>query len=204
MGGNFAIVGIPFIVVGAGYGTFPINSVLQKRVSIDNIALGSEFELIPRAEYSLRTGVYFARIYPFGGINDGLFIEGTYAPWRFKADVTADLYSKTLNRVLLSNIIAGEVKLKEDIFSLSIGYQFLFSNGMFFSLGGGVARIERPTYEISVTGDYLRYILLIPSLREDYEKAKREVEADIDSKINEYYDKYNYVPSVFVSIGIRY
>ncbi|MBF0297926.1 MAG: hypothetical protein HQK51_04360 [Oligoflexia bacterium] len=204
LGGEVAFVGVPYLVFGVGYGYYPINSYLQKHITIKNIALGTDFEIIPSQEYTLNTYSGFIRLFPFNSNNSGFFIQLGYAPWKLNAKLQGDLYSKKLKKKLFDDIITGRGELEEKIFAFTIGHQLLFSNGIFIIGGVGISKLERPDYTLEIQGNYLTYMLMIPSLKTEYENAKAEVQGQVDKKIDEFYIKYKYIPSAFLGIGFRF
>ncbi|MBF0363351.1 MAG: hypothetical protein HQK49_20180 [Oligoflexia bacterium] len=204
LGVEGAFVGIPHLAFGVGYGYYPINSFLQKQVHINNVSLGTEFEIIPEVTYTLNTMSGFIRLFPFDSNNSGFFFQIGYAPWKLSAELSADLYSKTLKRTMYNNVITGTGELEEIIWAATIGYHALLTPYIFVIGGIGVARMLMPTYTLNIQGEYLRYMLLIPSLRTEYENAKADVQKELDNKISEFHDKYEYIPSLFVSIGVRW
>ncbi|MBF0314574.1 MAG: hypothetical protein HQK50_12020 [Oligoflexia bacterium] len=204
MGLEAAFVGLPYTSIGAAMGTFPINSIMQKKLTLPKVSLGSDFEVHPKATYELGGPSFFARFFPLSNAHEGLFFQLGMAMLDLTANVTGDLYSKSLRRVLVSKVFTGKGELDEKVYALTVGYQYVFSSGIFFSGGVGIAKLTRPTYTVSIGGEYLLFMMFLPSLRAEFENAKRELEAEIAKEVDEFYQEYKYIPSIFASLGVRF
>lgn len=186
---------------GFGFGSLPINSLLQAKIKFDpvpiDLPLDGVFNIYTSATYSITSSSVFTRYYPN---EDWLFTELGYSFWKFNASVNGDLKNETLGTVSHA-AISGNGTLNQHMLTLAAGYEHLYQSGFFFNIALGASWLVRVYHTVTIGGNASQIAPLVSGADEKFTAASESIKSQIDKSVQTYRDKISILPALFFSIG---
>ncbi|MFO8074116.1 MAG: hypothetical protein R6V85_19830 [Polyangia bacterium] len=187
-------------VVGIGGGSFPIDRALSKAMGTDDLESSAQshgFEITGKVRTKLGSGRLFGRWLPW---SKRFFTEATLEVWSLEAmakgvitdtDAQEDLSLEATARVWVPMI------------GLHAGWRFLWENGAFLDLAGGLNLLLSPGAEVELGGSAIAQLEeLDPRVRDTVEKAQRFMSTALEDGANRVaVEKIRIFPTLAIRFG---
>jgi hypothetical protein len=197
-------LGLNWLSFLVGFGSFPINSLINSFVKIDPIPLatvgGNSFSVVPTTSYALYGVNATVRAHPFDG---GFFTQFTYANWTFNGSVGVGLRNDT-SGVSYGNIVNGSLTLGIHQLGLLIGYQFFFKFGLFIDLGLGASALLAMNGKASIGGSAADFASIVGSNNLDLDSVKTSINTQVQSALELAKAQIPALPDIFISVGYAF
>lgn len=201
LGLEISYLGWSTIVPGFGFGSAPINGLLNSMIRLSSVpvsfSLPDTYNLYPTATYGLYSYSGFIKIFPG---KSGFFSDILLNYATFTANVSANLKNETTGGTS-SNAVTGTANLNQLTLGLTVGYQFRVSN-FFFSLAGGGGWLFTPAYAVSLGGTAASVIGVIPNGEQAFSSAKSQIQTSFDSAVASYRATIKFMPIFYINVGI--
>lgn len=201
IGGEIRYLGVRGFSFGLGFGSLPINGIMNSAVTLDpqqvDLVAGKVHMLTPEAKYSMFSTTLSARYYPWEG---GLFAQLGFASWVFKTQFSGTLQNVTDDTDPVE-AISGSASINQTMASLSVGYQIGSGSGFFADFGLGGSFHFRPGRSISIGGLATNAGLVGASEEEALEAEVDDVEAQFNEAVDEFAAKVNFSPVLYFGVG---
>lgn len=197
-------LGLNWLSFLVGFGSFPINTLINSFLKIDPIPLatvgGNSFSVVPTTSYALYGVNATVRAHPLDG---GFFTQLTYANWTFNGSVAVGLRNDT-SGVSYGNVVNGSLTLGIQQLGLMIGYQFFFKFGLFIDLGLGASALLAMNGNASIGGSAADFASIIGSNNLDLESVKASLNSQVQSAVELAKAQIPALPDVFISVGYAF
>gem|GEM_PF-3762088 len=199
---ELAYLGLGPVVVGVGFGSLPVNSVLQRNIPMDSRAISGGYTLLPSGRYSFLTVSAFLRWFPLSKDKvDGMFLELNVARWKFTSSVTGDLREDSSGRVV-GNALNGTIDFQQPMATFAIGYKYSIGSSFFLHGAVGATYLFKPTHTTVIGGSIEQVVPLAnQSTVDSFEQAKTDVNAQIDGGVNTLQSTTKIIPALWVGMG---
>jgi len=192
------------IVPGIGFGSAPINGILNSAVHLPtvpvNFSLPDTYNLYPNANYSLYSTLIFVK-YFFS--NSGFFLDALLSSFTFNANIQGNLKDENTG-ITTSGAINGSATLTQLMVGLTVGYQFLIQSSFFIEFAAGGGYLLPPIYSTSISGTAASIVGVIPNGEQDFNNAKSQVQSAFNSAVNSYSSLTKFVPFAFIDLGFTF
>lgn len=190
-----------WLLLGAGFGSLPINSYLQQAVPVSSvpvpISYGGPYSLYPAAQFSLTSFSVFIRAYPLGR---GLFFQLGETTLTASASVNGNLKNESSGGTAYG-VLSGSATLSQPVADLHIGYELSITRGLFVQAALGVCRLLKTNYTINLGGTVAALVPLDPNADQAFSSAKDLIQTQIDGGMQKYRDAIQFLPEIFLGIG---
>lgn len=191
----------PF-VAGVGFGSLPVNRVLQNNIPIDNRAVSGGYTLLPTANYSFIAISAFLRYFPFNGNKgSGTFLELNVARWKFNANVVGDLREDGTGSVV-GSALNGTIDFQQPLASVIVGYRSMLTANLFLHAGVGATYLFTPSHTTVINGAISSVLPLAsqPTI-DSFEQAKTDVDNQVNNGVNALETTTKVIPAIWFNMG---
>jgi hypothetical protein len=187
--------------VGLGAGFFPIDWALRKLMKVDDLSAAAQFhnlELAGDVETALGSGRLFGRWYPW---KKRFFTELSVEVWRMMVTATGTLTNveEDLEDQLLE--IKTTAKVWVPMVGLHAGWRFLWKNGAYLDLAGGVNLLLSPGAEVTLGGATIEQLQEYPEIAAMLEEAQTFLTDELKAGANRITKKIKVFPTAALRFG---
>lgn len=197
-------IGLNWLSFFAGFGSFPLNTVVNSVIKISPIPLatvaGNSFSVVPSTSYSLYGFNASVRAHPLDG---GFFTQATYANWIFNGTLALGLRNDT-SGTTYNNIVSGTLGLNFHQIGLLIGYQFFFKFGLFIDLGIGASYLAALTSNVSVGGSAADFASIVGTNNLDLDAVRTSINSQVQSALDLIRNQVPVLPDVLITVGYAF
>jgi hypothetical protein len=199
---ELAYLGLGPVVVGVGFGSLPVNSVLQRSIPMDNRAISGGYTLLPSGNYSFLTVSAFLRWFPLAKDKaDGMFLELNVARWKFTSNVTGDLRNDSSGAVI-GNALSGTIDFQQPMATLGIGYKYSIGSSFFLQGAVGATYLFTPSHTTVIGGSIEQVVPLAnQSTIDSFEQAKADVNAQVERGVGTLQSTTKIIPALWLGMG---
>jgi hypothetical protein len=197
--------GLGTVAVGIGFGSAPVNSLIQPSVPTTTIALSlglpDSYSLIPSSSFSLTTTSAFLRYKPTGATGSGFISELNFARWGFGAAVNGTLLNQTTGD-RTSGVATGSLDLSQPVLSAMVGYQVALADSLTVLFSGGVGYLFPTAYTTTISGSITTALPLAGAAAQaDFESAKSNLNQQIRTGIDTVRSRVRWIPALSITLG---
>ncbi len=201
LGVQFTYQGFRSVVFGMGFGALPINALVNRAVKLSSMPLtmtsGGPYEIVPSASYSLSQYSFFAKVFPWNG---NFFVQTGYASLNASGSLVGDLRNESTGGST-AGAMTGTVRFTQPVVQFAVGWDFLFSSGIFFNAGVGASYLMVPSSTVAVGGAITNFIPLDPAAEQSFEEAKASIRSQVETGVQSIRGVTRFFPSVFIGVG---
>ena len=200
VGLQISYVGLNKLTFGAGFGTLPVSSFINKLAPLSSISMqmasGGPYNIYPSAQYSLNSLSLFARWFPIGSF----FTSLGYSHLLGGGNLTGNLTNESTGGTTYG-ALTGNATFNQPIVTLALGYEFFHSSGFFLNVGAGLGYLLRLNYSVTIGGTIADLAPLDPTAASSFEEAKANLKTQVDDAITKLEGTTRIIPSVFIGMG---
>lgn len=187
--------------VGIGAGFFPIDWALRKLMKVDDLSAKAEYmdlELAGDVETKLGSGRIFGRLYPW---KQRFFTELSAEMWRLIVTATGTLtnVAEEVPDQLLE--LKTTAKVWVPMIGLHAGWRFLWKNGAYLELAGGVNVLLSPGAEVTLGGATIEQLNEYPEVAAMLGDAQEFLSEELKKGANKITKKIKVFPTAALRFG---
>ena len=183
--------------VGIGAGFFPIEWALRKLMGVDDLSAAASLAgltLSGEVETTLGSGRIFGRWYPW---KKRFFTELSAEMWRLIVKAEGSLTAITEQLVEVKTT----AKVWVPMIGLHAGWRFLWENGFYIDLAGGVNLLLSPGAEVTLGGATVDQVSEIPEGEAALATAQEFLSDELEKGANRITKKIKIFPTAALRFG---
>lgn len=197
-------IGWSNVSVGFGFGSAPVNGVLNKFIALPGVpvalGLSDPYTLQPSATYYLYSSSAFLR-YQFQ--QSGFFLGATIANLTFVGNVLGNLRNDNTGSVV-AGAVTGTATVSQFVAGVHGGYQLPLFWGLYGELGLGGAYMFSPSRSVTLGGTALAAVGVSPGGEAAFDSAKNSVTNTFNSFVAQYEAMFKVMPFLFITLGYAF
>jgi len=187
-------------VVGIGAGSFPIDRALSRAMGTDDLEASAQshgLEVTGRVRTELGSGRLFGRWFPW---SRRFFTESTLEVWSLEA-MAKGVITDTETQEDLS--LKATARVWVPMIGLHAGWRFLWKNGAFLDLAGGLNLLLSPGADVELGGSAItRLEELDPRVKDNVKEAQRFMSKALEEGANRVaVEKIRIFPTLAIRFG---
>lgn len=192
---------ISHLILGGGFGTFPVNSFLKSKIQLSptpiQMSSGGPYNMYPSATYTVMGFHAFLKYFPF---ESGWFSSFEYASLGARGVFSGDLKNESTGKIS-GGALSGDFQYTQPILAFTLGYEFYIQQRINISFGIGVGYLPKSTYTLSMGGTASSIAPLDPVADQSFENSKQEIQAQTAAGVAALQNSFKFIPSIYLTIG---